>query len=187
VTNALRFGSDFTPNASAAPLISQDDIEGFKRAFGDRFTQALHTGGEFYALVRITSSDVTHQSRIAASLHAELNGLAFGASFKSSLEDAQNDTRSHTEVDIQIHQTGGVGEQIQIPGTEADRIREHMNRFAAAAHQNAAAYEAELLTYDTLALPFPPLMELEDRLFVLEDCLAGRAARRSRGPFSWVR
>jgi hypothetical protein len=49
-----------------------------------------------------------------------------------------------------------------------------MNRFAKAAHENAAAYEAELVTYDTLALPFPPLMELEDRRVVLEDCLARR-------------
>jgi hypothetical protein len=174
VTNALRFGSDFTPNDRAAPLIRGGNIDGFKRAFGDRFTQALHTGGEFHALVRITSSDVAHQRNIAASLHAELNGLAYGASFSASMKAAREDTQSHTEVDIQIHQTGGVGEQIQIPGTQADRIRDHMNRFATAAHQSAAAYEAELLTYDTLALPFPPLMELEDRRDVLEDCLARR-------------
>jgi hypothetical protein len=174
VTNALRFGADFQPNASAAPLIAAGKLDDFKTAFGDRFTQALHTGGEFHALVRATSSDVRHQQRIAASLHAELNGLFTSGSFKGSLETAQQDTSSHTEVDIQIHQTGGVGAQVQIPGTDADRIREHMNRFAAAAHQNAAAYQAELVSYDILALPFPPLEELEERRRVLEDCLARR-------------
>lgn len=174
VANALRFGVDFRPNASAAPLIAAGQFDEFKTAFGDRFTQALHTGGELHALVRVTSSDVRHQQRIAASLHAELNGLFTSGSFKGSLETAQQDTSSHTEVDIQIHQTGGVGAQIQIPGTDADKIRAHMNRFAAAAHQNAAAYQAELVSYDTLALPFPPLEELEERRRVLEDCLARR-------------
>jgi hypothetical protein len=176
VTNALRFGSGFTPTESAARLIAAGDLDGFKTAFGDRFTQALHTGGEFHALVRVTSSNVEHQRKISASLHAELNGLIAAASFKGSFEHAQSDSSSHTEVDIQVHQTGGVGDQVQIPGTEANRIREHMNRFAAAAHANAAAYEAELLTYDTLALPFPPLEELEEKRRVLEGCLVRRQA-----------
>lgn len=176
VTNALRFGSGFTPTESAAGLIAAGDVDGFKTAFGDRFTQALHTGGEFHALVRVTSSSVQHQRKISASLHGELNGLVTSVSFKASLEQAQRDSSSHTEVDIQIHQTGGVGDEVQIPGTEANRIREHMNGFAAAAHANAAAYEAELLTYDTLALPFPPLEELEEKRRVLEDCLARRQA-----------
>ena len=120
VANALRSGRNFTPNEAAARLIEANDRDGFKRAFGDRFTQALHTGGEFYAVVRVTSSNTDHQQKISASLHAELNGLTAGASFKAAMEEAEGDTSSHTEVDIQVHQTGGVGDQIQIPGTEAD-------------------------------------------------------------------
>ncbi|WP_117215279.1 leucine-rich repeat domain-containing protein [Allorhizocola rhizosphaerae] len=174
VSNALRFGKAFIPNASAQPLVTAGDLDGFRRAFGDRFVEALQTGGEFHALVRVTSSDVTHQRRIAAALHAELNGLAASVSFSASLQQASSDQQSHTEVSIQVHQTGGVGPQVQIPGTEADKIREHMNRFAQAAHQNARAYRAELVTYDTLALPFPAMEELEDRRKVLEDCLERR-------------
>lgn len=92
-------------------------MEGFKAAFGDRFTQALRTGGEFYALVRVTSSNPEHQRRIAASLHAELNVnvassiVASNGPFEELLGEAQADTSSHTEVSIQIHQTGGAGEQ----------------------------------------------------------------------------
>ena len=174
ISNALRFGKDFKPNDLAKPLIAAGDKEGFKTAFGDRYTQALRTGGELHAVVRVTSSNVTHQQTVSASLHAELNGLVAAASFKASLKTAQQDASSHTEVDIQIHQTAGVGEEIHIPGTEADSIRAIMNGFATAAHNNAAAYEAELLTYDTLALPFPPADEIEDKRRVLEDCLARR-------------
>lgn len=174
VTNALRSGSGFTPNPSAQPLVAAGDTDGFKRAFGDRFTQALHTGGEFFALVRVTSSNVSHQQQIAASLHAELNGLFTSVSFQASLQEAEKDTSSHTEIDVQVNQTGGVGDQVQIPGTDANRIRDHMNTFAAAAHTNAAAFQAELVSYDILALPFPSPADDELKHQVLADCLAQR-------------
>ena len=174
VLNALRSGSHFTPNSAAQPLIDRGDTDGFKTAFGDRFTQALHTGGEFHALVRVTSSNTEHQRDISASLHGELNGLVTSGHFSASLDIAQKDASSHTEVDIQIYQTSGVGKQVKMPGADAASIRDHMNEFALAAHQSAAAYQAELLTYDTLALPFPSVMELQDRRLVLADCLVRR-------------
>jgi hypothetical protein len=174
VLNALRSGSHFTPNPAAQRLIDAGNLAGFKEAFGDRYTQALHTGGEFHALVRVTSSNTEHQRDISASLHGELNGLMASGSFSASLGIAQHDASSHTEVDIQIYQTAGVGAQVKMPGADAASIRDHMNEFAQAAHQSAAAYQAELLTYDTLALPFPSLMELEDRRLVLADCLVRR-------------
>lgn len=174
VMNALRFGAGFTPNETARDLIRAGDTEGFRTAFGDRFTQALRTGGEFHAIVRISSSDTTHQKAVSASLHAELNGLAAGGSFKAAYSEAQKDTRSTTRVDINVQQNGGRGDQIQIPGTDANLIRAYMNNFAESAHQNPVAYEAELVTYDTLALPFPPPAELEDRRRVLEDALTLR-------------
>jgi hypothetical protein len=174
VTNARRFGSGFTPTPEAQPLIDAGDRAGFMTAFGDRFTQALHTGGEFHAIVRVTSSDTRHQQQISASLHGELNGLVSAVSFQAALSVAEQDAHSTTEVDIQIHQTGGVGAEISIPGTDADKIRQHMDTFAAAAHAHAAAFAAELVTYDTLALPFPSEEEEEERRQVLEDCLVRR-------------
>jgi hypothetical protein len=174
VLNALRSGSHFTPNPAAQRLIDAGNLPGFKQSFGDRYAQALHTGGEFHALVRVTSSKTEHQSDVSASLHAELNGLVASGSFSASLSTAKKDSSSHTEVDIQIYQTAGVGAQVTMPGADAASIRDHMNTFAQAAHQNAAAYQAELLTYDTLALPFPSPMELEDRRQVLADCLVRR-------------
>ncbi len=174
VLNALRSGSHFTLNAAAQPLVTAGNVDAFKQSFGDRYTQALHTGGEFHALMRVTSSNTDYQRNISASLHAELNGLVASASFSTSLKTALADTSSHTEIDIQIYQTAGVGTQITMPGADAASIRDHMNDFAQAAHQNAVAYQAELLTYDTLALPFPSPMEQEDRRQVLADCLARR-------------
>ncbi len=115
-------GSVFRPTEAASRLLAAADTDGFKRAFGDRFVQSLRTGGEFYALVRITSSKTEHQRKIGASLHAELNGLAASGSFKASLDIANSDTSSHTQIDIDVEQTGGQGNQLQLPGTEADAV-----------------------------------------------------------------
>jgi hypothetical protein len=174
VLNALRFGTHFTPNQTAQRLIDAGNKPDFKRAFGDRYTQALHTGGEFHALVRVTSSDTEHQRRISAALHGEFNGLVASGSFKASFDTAQAEKSSHTEVNVQIYQTSGVGPEIKMPGADAIKILQHMDNFGQIAHQNAAAYKAELLSYDTLALPFPSPMELEDRRQVLADCLVRR-------------
>jgi len=172
VNNALRSGRNFAPTEAANALLRAGDTDGFKVAFGDRFCEALRTGGEFHALVRITSSSTSFQSKIAASLHGEMNGLVAGGSFKASFDEAQRDTTSHTEVDIQIFQVGGQGDQITMPGADADKIRSIMNGFAASVHDHAQAFEAELVTYDTLALAGPSAMELEDRREVLADCQA---------------
>ena len=172
VGNALRFGRNFVPTDNAQRLLNAGDTDGFKRAFGDRFCEALHTGGEFHAVVRVTSSNTKHQSDISASLHAEMNGLVAGGSFKAAFDLAKSDTESHTEVDIDVFQLGGQGDQIQMPGSDADKIRDIMNHFAASVHAHAVAFEAELVTYDTLALPGPSAEEQEDKRKVLEDCQA---------------
>jgi hypothetical protein len=171
VRNALRMGRDFRPGEDAKRLIQAGDKAGFEAAFGTRFVQALRTGGELYALVRITSSSMTHQTKIAASLHAEYNGLAAAGSFKASFDMARNDAASHTEVDVTFHQIGGQGAQIVFVGADADKIKQQMSAFAAAVHDNAVAFEAELLSYEALAIPFPSDEELENKRRILDDCL----------------
>jgi hypothetical protein len=57
-------------------------IEEFTRAFGDSFVRGLQTGGEFYAVIRITSVSIKTQSSLAAALQAEANGLVASGSFK---------------------------------------------------------------------------------------------------------
>src|SRR5262249_30535355 len=106
VMNATRSAREFTPTANAKRLLDAGDKDGFKAAFGDRYCQSLRTGGEFYAVARITSSNTSHQSKIGASLHAELNALVASGSFKASFEEAKNDASSHTDVDVQIFQMG---------------------------------------------------------------------------------
>jgi len=174
IANALQSASVFTPTETVNSLVKSGDKEKFKAAFGDYFTQALHTGGELHILVRVTSSVTEFQQAISASLHAELNGLFAAVSFKAALEKAMSRETSHTEVTIEVYQTGGVGSEIHIPGTDADQVREALNRFAAAAHQDAKAYKAELVTYDVLSLPFPSEELLQDRREVLDDCLVRR-------------
>ncbi len=47
-----------------------------------------------------------------------------------------------------------------MPGADADKIREIMNSFAASTHAHPAAFEAELVIYDILALAVPSPEEI---------------------------
>lgn len=85
----------------AHPLVKSGDKDGFRRAFGDRYVDALRTGGEMHVLVRITSSNAE-----------EYNGLAAGCGFKAAYDTAKSNSSSYTEVNIESEVVGDRGEQI---------------------------------------------------------------------------
>jgi hypothetical protein len=171
VSNALRSGSGYTLDARAQPLVQAGDEAGFFSAFGERFVDALHTGGEMHVLVRITSSSAEHQSKLAIALHAEYNGLATGGGFKAAYQTAAADASSHSEVVIESYIVGGRGSQIHLPGIDADQVRALIDTFPAQVAEHAQAWAAELLSYEALALPFPPPEVADDKRRVLDDCL----------------
>src|SRR5690242_8689881 len=81
VQNPMTRGRGFTLTHDAAGLLDPANIERFKTAFGDSFVRGLQTGGEFYAVTRITSTSVATQSKLSASLHAAYNGLITSLEF----------------------------------------------------------------------------------------------------------
>lgn len=172
VSNALRSGNGYTLDARAQPLVQAGDEAGFFSAFGERFVDALHTGGEMHVLVRVTSSSAEHQSKLAIALHAEYNGLAASGGFKATYQNATADASSHSEVVIESYIVGGRGSQIHLPGIDADQVRALIDTFPAQVAEHAQAWAAELLSYEALALPFPPPDVADDKRRVLDDCLA---------------
>ena len=57
VQNPFKRGVDFSLKQSAKDVLDDPvtGVENFKKAFGDSFVRGLQTGGEFYAVIRITS------------------------------------------------------------------------------------------------------------------------------------
>jgi hypothetical protein len=73
VQNPFKRGRNFnlTPDANAVLQVPGTGIKTFQTAFGDSFVRGLQTGGEFYAVIRITSVPSRTERDLSASLQAE--------------------------------------------------------------------------------------------------------------------
>jgi hypothetical protein len=153
-------------------LVNAGNTKDFKTAFGDMFARSLKTGGEFYVVAQITSVSEEHQSKMAASLHAEYNGLAAGGSFKASFDTAMRETSGRCEITVFMSQAGGIGGQTSFTGPDATKILERLGAFPQSAHDHPVGYEVELATYDTIPITVATPEERDDQNIVLADCLA---------------
>lgn len=168
VYNPFRRGQNFRVKDEARALLQSNRFDEFKTAFGDSFVRGLQTGGEFYAVIRITSTSLTTQSKLTAELQAEANGLVAGGSFKAAFETANSRVETRSEYVATMYQNAGRGPQIS-PTVEIAEVINRYKSFPEIAAASAAAYETELATYDTLPLPVPTAEEQEDFLFALAD------------------
>jgi PASTA domain len=170
VHNAMRHGNGFKLNDDAAALVTAQRMDDFKTAFGDMFVRSLKTGGEFDVVARITSVSEEHQSKLAASLHAEYNGLIASGSFQAAFNQAMSETNSRTEVTVFMSQAGGIGGQASFTGPDATKILQRLSDFPASVHDHPVGFEVELASYNTIPIPVPTPEESEDRQIVLQDC-----------------
>jgi hypothetical protein len=167
VESALKRGKNFRVTDDAAQLLERGHDE-FSTVFGDSFVRGLHTGGEFYCVVRVTSVSPAKQNELAAMVHAAFNGLFTGAEVKAAFEKAHKDAHTRAELSMTMYQKPGTGPQISLVVTIEDVVNRYRT-FPEIAHNDPAAYETELVSYNTLGLPLPPLEEREDFLFALRD------------------
>ena len=122
VHNATQHGNGFQLTRDAQELVAAGNTTDFKTAFGDMFVRSLKTGGEFCVVAQITSVSEAHQSKMAASLHAECNGLVASGSLKASFDTAMAETSGRSEITVFMNQAGGVGGQVSFTGPDATKI-----------------------------------------------------------------
>lgn len=172
VQNATRYGQGFRLTPEAKALLDSQRLADFQTAYGDMFVRSLKTGGEFYAIVRVTSTSSQDQQSVSASLQAEYNGLAASGSFSAAFKDSTERTHGETSVTVWTSQAGGQGDQASYTGQEAAQVIARMKEFPGIVHQHAAGCLAELATYNTIPLPLPTEEELEAREMALRDCVS---------------
>jgi hypothetical protein len=136
------------------------------------FVRSLKTGGEVYIVARVTSVSESHQSKMAASLHGEYNGLTAAGSFKAAFTTAMEETSNRSEVTVFMSQAGGSGGQTSFTGPDAAKILERLSAFPQSVLEHPVGYEAELASYDTIPIAVLTPEESDDRNIVLADCLA---------------
>lgn len=168
VENPLRRGKNFEITDSAKELLDAVQMEKFERAFGDSFVRGLQTGGEFYAVVRITSVSSSTQAALSTVLQAEYNGLATSGEFRLAFEKAQSSAQSRSEFTSVMYQRAGSGLEIS-PTVTIEEVIARFKKFPQIAAESASAYETEIATYDTIPLPVPTPVEQEAFLEALAD------------------
>jgi hypothetical protein len=164
----MKRGKGFKVTPDAKALLDANRFDEFKTAFGDSFVRGLQTGGEFYAVIRITSVSMGKQLELAATLQAEANGLLAGGSFIASFTQANSSQSTRSEFTAMMYQKAGSGAQIS-PTVQISEVIDRFKKFPEIASNSTAAYETEVATYDTLPLPLPTPEEREDFLLALAD------------------
>lgn len=135
------------------------DYPRFRRICGDYYVDGITKGGEYIAMVTVTTESSQDKQDIAAQLNAAVNMMG-SASLSVDFEKSMKSVSSKHEVNIKEIRKGGAGEPIAI---DAATMLANFRNFANSVDQNPASYEVILKKYSTLPnYPFDssdPLLE----------------------------
>ncbi|MBJ8056101.1 peptidoglycan-binding protein [Bacillus cereus] len=168
VKNPFMRGDNFRVKQPAQDLLNSLRFDEFRTAYGDSFVRGLQTGGEFYAVIRITSFSTSKQKELGVTLQGEMNGVVTNGEFKTQYTQANASTHTRSEYSATMFQRAGSGSQIS-PVVEITELINRYKSFPQIALNSAFAYEAEVATYNTLPLPVPTPVEQENFLLSLRD------------------
>jgi N-acetylneuraminic acid mutarotase len=169
VVNPIVRGKDFQLTGPASALLNALNIDSFKTAFGDSFVRGIKSGGEFFAVFRLTSLRQETQQQLASTLTAEINGLLIGgASFSAAFTTAQQSENDRAEVEISFYQAAGSGITASIT-LDVQEILNRLKNFPTFARDNPFPFKAEIATYDTIPIAMPPPVEVEDFIFSMSQ------------------
>lgn len=168
LANTVSRGKNFSLKPQFQNLLDTDPTS-FAKAFGDSFVRAQFTGGEFYAIMRLTSVDSKTQSNLAVSLQADVQAGLAGGSFKGDLETANQSENTRSEFTAKFYQKGGAGENEIGSTLDIDEIKRRLHSFPDAVVAHPFPYFIEVATYDTVPLPTPPKEQMDDFLLALSD------------------
>jgi hypothetical protein len=179
--NAIRRARDFrVPVGSQAErLLTANRMDEFRTAFGDSFVRGIKTGGEFFAVMRITTESSTSQMKLGASLAAEVNGLVAAGSFKAEFNMSKEQSGGRSEFFASCYQSGGDAEQIT-PTLSLDEILDRVRSFPKIVKEHPVGYLAEVASYDTIPIPVPTYEESESLVMALRDANSKRLSYLTR-------
>ena len=169
ITDTVSRGGNFKLKPEFQHLLDTNQMDVFDRAFGDSFVRAHYSGGEFYAVMRITSVDSKTESSLAVSLHASVQGGIAGGDFQASLNTANSSDNTRSEFSVQYYQKGGLG-QDEIGSTlDVDQIKKRLKEFPDAVKNHPFPFFIEVATYDTIPLSLPSKEQQDDFILALAD------------------
>jgi hypothetical protein len=171
IDNVVKRGHNpVIPDGSAASeLVNANRMDDFRKAFGDYYVRGIRTGGEYIAVIRITSAETSTQQNLAVSCSAEVNGLAAGGSFQADLKTAMQETSGQTEVLISYYQASGLGKAEAGATLNVPEVMQRLKDFPEAVANHPIGVSVELASYDTVPVSVAPLEEIQNLEMALSD------------------
>ena len=151
-------------------LLKDGETPRFSEFAGDSFVSGLITGGEFYALYEIVTTDKTHNAQTKGSLEMSIGTFVAGVDIKVSFATALQEISKTCTVNLTIHQLGGKGNTAK-PPENIDEIKNRAKEFPTIVEGDGAImYNVILDSYKSLLLPKGPnYVELENKKAMLAE------------------
>jgi hypothetical protein len=129
----------------------------------------MKTGGEFHAVIAITSIDHQEQRSVAASLRGKYGGLFASISVDTKLESETKSKISKVDLQVSTFQRGGQGDDLSFT-EDIEAVMERLKAFPTIALKNPVPYDVQVASYNTLNLPEGPnLLDVQAQKEALAD------------------
>lgn len=168
VNNQVVRGRNFRITDDARRLLTASP-DGFSTAYGDSFVRGQFRGGEYFAVLRITSLDTAVQTDLAVTLQAEINGVVGEGSFNGKYNQHKDEAHSRAELHVVFYQKGGEGKEEIGTTTSVDEVKNRLKSLPSAVANHPFPYEIEVATYDTVPIPVPPKVQQEAFVVAMSD------------------
>jgi hypothetical protein len=155
VENAFTQVEDAQIKPESSKLLEQGKIAPFQKRYGDGFVRGMQTGGEFFAIISITSSSREEQESISASLQAKYGGLFASVQVDTSLDSKTKSKVAKSELRVSTYQRGGSGDD-QSFTADIEAVMARLKAFPNQVKNTPVPYDVQVASYETLALPEGP-------------------------------
>ena len=152
-TSTHLLGEQLVP--SAVDLLANGNTVRFRQEFGDLYIKGIETGGEFWSIIEIQTTDTQDQTEISNQL--DVGGFfgAGSADVKTSFTSSFQKVTANHSLKIQAFQVGGAGEGAKQQVSIGEVIEKAQN-FASEVLLKPVAYRVELQDFGALNIPEPP-------------------------------
>lgn len=161
----------------AADLLSsgtEEDNQRFLATFGDLYIKGVESGGEYFAIIEVHTTDQTDQNSISNSLNLAGFFGDGGVDLQSKFSSKFIEATSNRTLDITSYQRGGLGEGTKQQVTPGALLDKALN-FANEIRDHPTPYRAELQDYISLNPPKPPnTIDIQNAKDVLQQLATDR-------------